>query len=363
MEQVLMACLSKYEGRNTAILRQARDEVLRWAGALLLALATWAAVVPAHAEPAYFELWQSDFPKTDFGRATVSLDEIRDDGNFRDTIRPINSPKFQPVSELTAMGPLEPVLSLIIDGDARAYPLRILLWHEIVNDVVAGIPVLVSYCPLCNSGVVYDRRVGDAVLEFGNTGRIRHFDMVMYDRQSESWWQQFTGEAIVGEMSGTTLRIVPARLESLDKFRQRAPNGKLLIPDSVMTHPYGETPYMGMDSLWVTQSRTMLRERYPYDLPEDVSPLTRVVVIGDTAWGLELLRARGRVESDDLIIEWEAGQNSLHDHPVILAGRDVGNVVVRRRAADGAFEDVPYDVTFAFAFRAFRPDGDLHLNP
>ena len=164
-------------------------------------------------------------------------------------------------------------------------------------------------------------------------------------------------------MSGTTLRVVPARLESLAKFRQRAPDGKLLIPSNVMMHPYGETPYQGMDSQWATQSRAMLRERYPYNLPEDVSPLQRVVVIGDEAWGLELLRQRGRVEIGDLIIEWEAGQNSLHDHALILAGRDVGNVVVRRRDDDGTFGDAPYDVTFAFAFRAFRPDGVLHLNP
>ncbi len=87
------------------------------------------------------------------------------------------------------------------------------------------------------------------------------------------------------------------------------------------------------------------------------------MAIGDEAWGLELLRERGRVEAGDVVIDWEAGQNSLHDHPLILAGRDVGNVVVRRCTADGALEDVPYDVTFAFAFRAFRPDGVLHLNP
>jgi hypothetical protein len=130
-----------------------------------------------------------------------------------------------------------------------------------------------------------------------------------------------------------------------------------------MTHPYGETPYLDMDSQWDTQSRTMLRERYPYDLPEGLSPLQRVVVIGDEAWSLALLRARQRVEIEDLIIEWEAGQNSLHDNPVIFAGRDVGNVIVRRRGAGGALEDVPYDVTFAFAFRAFRPDGVLHLSP
>lgn len=357
-----MVRLSKYEGRNTTIRRRGQDGVFGCFVALLVA-AVWLATVPAYAEPANFDLWKSEFPKTDFGRATVPLDEIRDDGNLRDTIQPISSPRFRHVSELTAMGPLEPVLSLILNGDARAYPLRMLLWHEIVNDVVGGIPVLVSYCPLCNSGVVYDRRIGGEVLEFGNTGRLRHFDMVMYDRQSESWWQQFTGEAIVGDRSGTTMRIVPARLESLEKFRQRAPNGKLLVPNSVMAHPYGETPYLGMDTLWATQSRTMLRERYPYDLPDDMSPLERVVAIGDEGWSLPLLRARGRVEAGDLIIEWEAGQNSLHDHPLILAGRDVGNVVVRRRGTDGALEDVPYDVTFAFAFRAFRPDGILHVNP
>ena len=86
-------------------------------------------------------------------------------------------------------------------------------------------------------------------------------------------------------------------------------------------------------------------------------------MIGDEAWGLELLRERRRVEAGDLVIEWAAGQNSIHDHPLILAGRDVGNVIVRRRQSDGSYEDVPYDVTFAFAFRAFRPDGKLHLNP
>ncbi len=204
--------------------------------ALLLAV-VWLAAIPVYAEPENLGLWKSDFPKTDFARTSVPLDEIRDDGNFRDTIQPISSPQFQSVSELTAVGPLEPVLSLRINGDARAYPLRILLWHEIVNDVVGGVPILVSYCPLCNSGVVYDRRLGGEVLDFGNTGRLRHFDMVMYDHQSESWWQQFTGEAIVGDRSGETLRIVPARLESLAKFRQRAPDGKLLVPNNVMAIP------------------------------------------------------------------------------------------------------------------------------
>jgi hypothetical protein len=303
------------------------------------------------------ETWKREFPRTNFERARVPLTEIRDDGNFRDTISAIDNPVFQPVGSLSAMGPLEPVLSVVVGDDARAYPLRMLLWHEIVNDTVGGVPLLISYCPLCNSGVVYDRRVGRQTLRFGNTGRIRHFDMVMYDHDGESWWQQFTGEAIVGAAAGTRLKSFPARLESLARFRDRAPGGRVMVPADVMAQPYGQTPYYGMDTLWETQSKNMLRERYAYDLPEDISPLTRVVVVEGKAWSLGFLRAQQRVEEDDLRLTWTAGQNSIHDHPILLAGRDVGNVVVQRIGSDGILKDVSYDVTFAFAFRAFLPDG------
>lgn len=305
------------------------------------------------------ETWRHEFPQTDFSITQVPLAEIQDDGNFRDTISPIDDPVFQSVHALTAIGPLEPVLSVVVAGDARAYPLRMLLWHEIVNDTVGGVPLLISYCPLCNSGVVYDRRVDGQILRFGNTGRIRHFDMVMYDHASESWWQQFTGEAIVGEMAGTLLKPVPARLESLARFRARFPDGRVMVPDDPMRQPYGQTPHYGVDALWDTQSKTMLRERYPYDLPADVSPLMRVVVVGEKAWSLDLIRNRGRIEDQDIAVTWVPGQNSIHDHPIVASGRDVGNVVVQRTSPDGSLADVVYDVTFAFAFRAFRPDGEI----
>ncbi|MGB0626572.1 MAG: DUF3179 domain-containing (seleno)protein [Alphaproteobacteria bacterium] len=326
------------------------------ARACLLALALIAWLSPVSADLA---LWKSEFPLTDFSRAVVPLAEIEDDGNFRDTIVSIDAPRFQPVSALTAMGPLEPVLSIGIDGDFRAYPLRMLLWHEIVNDVVGGVPVLVTYCPLCNSGVVYNRRLNGEVLSFGNTGRIRHAVMVMYDHALESWWQQFTGEVIVGAQAGAMLRALPARLESLTRFRARAPRGWVMIPADVMQQPYGETPYFGTDALWDTQSPNLVHERYPSDLPDTVSPLTRVVVVGDRAWSLDHLRTFGRVETDGLILTWQPGQNSIHDSAWIPAGRDVGNIVVQKIAADGTLRDVVYDVTFVFAFRNFRPDGEI----
>lgn len=297
--------------------------------------------------------WVGEFPDTDFTQRSIEYSEIVTDGPRRDQIPPIDDPQFIPAADATGIGVLEPVLSIGINGDFRAYPLRILLWHEIVNDVVGGVPILVTYCPLCNSGVVFDRRLDGEVVEFGNTGRIRHFDMVMYDKATESWWQQFLGEAIMGESTGARMKPLPARLESLEKFLERAPNGKLLVPNDDRARDYGITPYVRMDS-----SR-LPRRRFGFDLPKDLEPVARVVIVGEQAWTLALLREQGQIEQDGLLITWEPGQNSIHDTGRISSGRDVGNVVVQRRT-DGGLEDVPYDVSFAFAFGAFVPDGELH---
>ena len=98
------------------------------------------------------------------------------------------------------------------DGEARAYPLRVLILREIVNDTVGGQPVAVTYCPRCNSAIAFDRVVNGVTLDFGTTGNLRNSDLVMWDRQTRSWWQQLTGEAIVGEMTGTLLRFLPAQI-------------------------------------------------------------------------------------------------------------------------------------------------------
>ncbi len=299
--------------------------------------------------------WSREFPQTNFDVHAIPFDEIDSDGATRDSIPPIHDPRFVPVGDAD-IGPLEPVLSIGIDGDFRAYPLRILLWHEIVNDTIGGVPVLVSYCPLCNSGVVFDRRLEDDVLEFGNTGRLRRFDMVMYDRKTESWWQQFSGEALIGDLTGKVLKPLPARLESFESFAARAPNGQLLVPSVAAARPYGTTPYVGMDG---GASSLIARLRFRYDLPDGVPPLSRVVIVGDEAWSLDLVAAQTPLQIGDLTLTWTAGQNSIHDSRVIAEGRDVGNVIVQRNTAQGV-EDVPYDVSFAFAFAAFVPDGTLH---
>ena len=296
--------------------------------------------------------WRFEWPDTDFEKHSVDLGSIMSGGPPKDGIPSIDDPNFKAVSEMTDLGPKEPVIGLVIEGDARAYPLRILTWHEIVNDEVGGVPVAVTYCPLCNSAIVFDRRVAGETTTFGTTGKLRNSDMVMYDRATESWWQQFLGEAIVGVRTGTKLEMIPARLESWSHFRERHPNGKVLVPNNPGMRSYGLNPYAGYDSA--------PRPYFPVGpLPDGIPPMARVVKVGTDAWTLESLQARKRIEFEDLVLTWEPGQNSALDSRTISEGRDVGNVLVQRKTSDG-LEDEVYDVTFAFVFNAFHPDGQLH---
>ncbi len=123
--------------------------------------------------------WTGEGWKTDFTRASVPFDEIMSGGPPRDGIPPIDNPKFIPASQVDDIGNREPVISFIMEDDVRAYPLRVLMWHEIVNDVVAGSPVAVTYCPLCNAAIVFDRRLDKRTLDFGTTGKLRNSDLVM----------------------------------------------------------------------------------------------------------------------------------------------------------------------------------------
>jgi hypothetical protein len=322
----------------------------RWGrGGWLAAVLVFGFTGTAQAGP---EEWATAWPKTDFAKTAVDFSEILSGGPPKDGIPSIDDPKFAAVSAITDLAATEPVVGLTVNGDARAYPLRILTWHEIVNDVVGGVPVIVTYCPLCNSAIVYDRRVDGRAVEFGTTGKLRHSDLVMYDRETESWWQQFLGEAIIGVRAGTRLTALPARLESWEKFKSRHPDGQVLIPDNPEMRAYGANPYVGYDGA----AAPFL---YAGAMPVGIEPMARVVAVGDQAWSLELLRREKRIESGDLVLTWEAGQNSALDTRAIAQGRDVGNVLVQRMGAGGQ-ADIPYDVTFAFVFNAFHPQGTLH---
>jgi len=325
-----------------------------------LALST-AAAAAAQAVP---ETWRAEWPRTDFSNHSIPLDQIKSGGPPKDGIPSIDAPRFERLAGGKASGwtarlaDSEPVISLAIDGDARAYPLRVLMWHEIVNDTVGGRPVVVTYCPLCNAALVFDRTSNGKVLDFGTTGKLRNSDLVMYDRQTDSWWQQFTGEAIIGTMTGRELRLMPSRLESFERFRERFPDGQVLVPNNPNARNYGANPYVGYDATG--------RSPFLYDgtLPEGIEPMERVVAVETRpgrheAWALSLLRRLGTIRADDIVLSWRSGQSSALDKSSVAHGRDVGNVIVQR-GREGRLTDIPHDVTFAFAFHAFRPGSPIH---
>jgi hypothetical protein len=293
------------------------------------------------------------WPRTDFDKTTIDLSEILSGGIPRDKIPAIDAPTIGTLAQGAAVyDAREPVITVTVDGKTRGYPLTILIWHEIVNDQLGGMPITVTYCPLCNSAVVFDRRVGDKVLDFGTTGNLRFSDLVMYDRQTESWWQQFTGQGIVGEFAGAELKILPVRVEPFGVFAERNPDADVLLRTPGFARNYGVNPYGGYDS-----GEQPLFPGIPE--PEGIAPLAYVVAVADQAWSLDLLREKRRIEAGDLVLTWEPGQISVLDNSYIKESRDIGYVTVQRKR-DGGLVEVLHDTTFAFAFNAFRPQGTIH---
>lgn len=310
--------------------------------------------LPLHADP---DIWRREgWSKTDFTQHLTQWHEIASGGPPKDGIPAIDSPKFKPVDAERSIPDQEAVVGLEVNGDARAYPIRILIWHEIVNDTVGGVPVAITYCPLCNAAIVYERQTKAGLLTFSTTGKLRNSDLVMYDRQTESWWQQFTGQAIVGQLTGRKLKMIPARLEAFSLFKERHPDGWVLVPTDPKFRDYGRNPYEGYDT---SKIPFLFRGEYR----AGINPMVRVVIIREgsaaAAVTLELLRRNGKIAIGDVVVNWKEGQASALDKKSVGGGRDVGNVIAQRMDAQGRHQDVPYDVTFAFVFHAFHPDGAI----
>lgn len=296
--------------------------------------------------------WQREWPNTDFNKTSVQVwAEIMSGGPPKDGIPALSDPEFLTADQESRISPREPVITLEIEGEIpRAYPIRYLTWHEIVNDDVGDVPVAVTFCPLCNSGMVFDRRVNGELRSFGVSGKLRNSDMVMYDRETESWWQQAVGQGIVGVHTGDQLVQLAAWMESWAEFTARNPQG-LVMAEPDWNRRYGRNPYVSYDS---SRSPFLYSGENP---PHDVPPLMRVVRIGDQAWTLKNLRNKGTITDQGLTISWVSGQASALDSAAIGEGKDVGTVRVR----DSKGQDVPHDVMFAFAFHAFWPEGTWHI--
>ena len=274
---------------------------------------------------------------TDFSLHTIPFDEITQVVT-RDGIPAIDDPVFITPEEAEAwLGEAEPVIALEINGENKAYPLQILVWHEIVNDVVGGVPVAVTFCPLCNSAIVFDSRLNETVLSFGVSGNLRNSDLIMYDRETHTWWQQFTGEGIVGTFAGERLDILPAAIVSFADFRAANPEGAVLSRDTGFSRAYGQNPYAGYDRA----------DRPPFlfsgDTDDRLLPKDRVVAITiddvDAAFPLTILKEEKVINYDvngqDLVVFFKSGTTSALDKSSIKLSRDVGATGVFDPNLDG----------------------------
>jgi hypothetical protein len=289
-------------------------------------------LLPSEPPPFSITGWETDFTKR-----TIAWDEVLSGGPPKDGIPAIDAPTFESVAAAgERLAEKTPVIFFAHGNVTRAYPLEILIWHEIVNDVVDGLPVAVTFCPLCNASIVFDRQVGDRILDFGTTGKLRKSDLIMYDRQTESWWQQALGEAIVGEFTGTRLNFLASQVMSFGDFATEFPDGEVLAIPAGFSRSYGRNPYEGYDST----DRPFL-----YDGALDTRlPATERVVgvqVGDVAraYAFSAVADLG-VVNDELaeqavVIFFKSGVSSALDASRIDEGRDVGSTVVFDRRLDG----------------------------
>lgn len=321
----------------------------------------------------------------------------------RDVIPPIDEPTYLSIEEaLQNYFHLEPVIALEHNGEAKAYPLSVLMWHEIVNDEVGGLPVTVTYCPLCNAALVFDRRLEykgkKYLLDFGVSGMLRNSDMVMWDRQTESWWQQLEGKGLVGKLAGAEIEQVYAPIISLQDFERRWPEGKVLSSETGHDREYGTNPYEDYDSPDQTEKPFM----FDGEIDARLRATERVVDFcqGDECviypWSVV---AEQEVVHDEpfgkpIVLFYEPGAVTVVGDRQIKNARNIGSITVfipqidsqrlRFRKTPRGFEDqtgstwdlmgrclegehagkqLPPIITsshFAFAWLAFNPDSKVY---
>jgi len=173
----------------------------------------------------------------------VPLDKIKGGGPPKDGIPSIDDPKFVSAIDETSVSDEDFVIGVNINGESKAYPLSIMVWHEIVNDYVGGVPVSVTYCPLCFTNQVFERIIDNQVVEFGTSGKLYNSNLVMYDRLTDSQWSQALGIAIVGEMTGYELQRVPFDVIEWKDWKSIHPDTLVLTTDTGYIRAYGVDPY------------------------------------------------------------------------------------------------------------------------
>jgi thiol-disulfide isomerase/thioredoxin len=276
---------------------------------------------------------------TDFTKHTIPYSEVLSGGPPKDAIPAIDNPEIVTIEEADSrLQAQEPIIAVVAGDEARAYPVQILMWHEIVNDQISEVPVSVTYCPLCNTGIAFEREFDGRVLDFGTTGRLRFSNLIMYDRQTETWWQQATGEGIAGEYAGRRLELVPAAMIAWEDFKAAYPAGTVLSWDTGYSRDYGRNPYSGYDDI---EARPFLYAgpETPGTLPAMARVLSIELNAETVAYPYELLQeirvANDNVGNEPIVVFWQPGAASALDAFSVAGGADVGAATSYSRTLDG----------------------------
>lgn len=307
----------------------------RFAFILLIGLSFTALSLSAQRNPRKVEQeWKTD-------KSNYRVDSLNEFLTLlpRDGILPIDAPEFWNKNESDAhYFPHEPVIALEFDGIARAYPLSILMFHEIVNDKIGDRPVSITYCPLCNAAIAFDRKLilndKEFLLDFGTSGMLRNSDLVMWDRQTETWWQQFTGEGLVGNLAGVQLDILPSFQISYQDFFDRFPEGQVLSTatgaDEETMEMYGTNPYTTYDS--IGKKPFLFKGKIDKRLPA-MERVVNIRVNGkDKIYPWSILSKKRVVndqfEGESVVLFHAENTRSVLDSKAIETGRKIGSVTV-----------------------------------
>lgn len=285
--------------------------------------------------------WRTDLTRRDEG---VTLNEFIQALAQRDLIPALNDPHMTAVAAVGFLRDDEPVIAVELSGEWRAYPMQIMVWHEIANDSLGGTPIAVTFCPLCHTSVVFDRRLGGQLLDFGVSGLLRRSDLVMYDRQSESWWQQATGRGLVGAHAGDQLEILFSQVVGWGAFRDAHPDGTVLDLQTGWDRPYGRSPYPGWDRL----------ERNPFLGAAQLEPCdgapgcldakerVGVVRVADavTVFPFRFVAAAGGLAQTDVagtpvVVRWLPEVATVLDNEILERADQVGTLVAFGRRVGG----------------------------
>ncbi|MBI2051383.1 DUF3179 domain-containing protein, partial [Candidatus Roizmanbacteria bacterium] len=277
----------------------------------------------------------------------ISLSEIVSGGPPKDGIPPIDKPKFVSVAEASkSLSDKEPGIAVELDGTARFYPFQILVWHEIVNDTIRGKRVLVTYCPLCLSGIVFDPIVEGRRVEFGTSGKLWNSNLVMYDRKTDSLWPQVLGEAVVGPMTGTKLPVLPSDQIRFGEWKRKYSNGQVLSRETGHTRFYGQDPYGD----YYTSPGTF----FPVSKKDDRLS-EKELVLGIVVDGKAKAYHPPAVKKAGEIVDEFAGKTI-----VARFERDIDAVRIYERKPDGILERINPFTAYWFSWAAARPNTELY---